>query len=117
MRIAGILPTVRKAASATAVMLLLAGCANKPLDVPYNPSNFGPPDPQEIAKSPEQIEPGDKIKVTVFQVELPIGRVSGRGKRRDQLPAAWGDTRRRSDTVRVGESAYCAPCGEQPQEP
>jgi polysaccharide export outer membrane protein len=51
----------------------LVGCANKPLSVPYSPSNFGPPDPQPVAPVSDVIGPGDKIHVTVFNVDSLSG--------------------------------------------
>lgn len=56
-----------------ATALAASACANKPLNVAYNPANFGPPDPVAVAKAPEEIGPGDKIRVTVFQVESLSG--------------------------------------------
>ena len=53
--------------------LVVSGCASKPLNVAYNPAGFGPPDPVQIAKVPDVIAPGDKIRVTVFQVESLSG--------------------------------------------
>lgn len=53
--------------------LVLSGCASEPLNVAYNPADFGPPDPVQIAKVPDVITPGDKIRVTVFQVESLSG--------------------------------------------
>lgn len=54
--------------------LAVSGCGGtKPLNVAYNPANFGPPDPVQIAKVPDIIAPGDKIRVTVFQVESLSG--------------------------------------------
>lgn len=64
-------------ASAFAVLtlaILVSGCATtKPLNVAYNPAGFGPPDPIAVAKVPDVIAPGDKIRVTVFQVESLSG--------------------------------------------
>lgn len=51
----------------------LAGCASKPLNVAYNPANFGPPDPVQVAQVPDILGPGDKIKVTVFDVPALSG--------------------------------------------
>lgn len=53
--------------------LIVSGCASKPLNVAYNPADFGPPDPVKIAKVPDVISPGDKIRVTVFQVDSLSG--------------------------------------------
>lgn len=55
------------------VGLVVSGCASKPLNVAYNPADFGPPDPIQIAKVPDVIAPGDKIRVTVFQVDSLSG--------------------------------------------
>lgn len=51
----------------------LWGCASKPLNVPYNPANFGAPDPVLVAKLPDVISPGDKIRISVFQVDALSG--------------------------------------------
>jgi len=59
--------------TAVCAAILLVGCASKPLDVPYNPTNFGAPDAAEVARAPEQIAAGDKLKVTVFQVDALSG--------------------------------------------
>lgn len=53
--------------------LVVTGCASKPLNVAYNPADFGPPDAIQIAKLPDVIAPGDKIRVTVFQVDSLSG--------------------------------------------
>jgi polysaccharide biosynthesis/export protein len=55
------------------VALLLSACASKPLNVAYDPANFGPPDPVEVVKAPETIGPGDKLRVTVFQEDSLSG--------------------------------------------
>jgi polysaccharide export outer membrane protein len=51
----------------------VAGCANKPLDVPYNPANFGAPDPVAVVQASNEIAIGDKLHVTVFQVDSLSG--------------------------------------------
>lgn len=57
-----------------AAAVTVSGCAsNPPLNVAYNPEGFGPPDPVQIAKVPDVISPGDKIRVTVFQVDSLSG--------------------------------------------
>lgn len=57
-----------------ATAVAVSGCAsNPPLNVAYNPEGFGPPDPVQIAKVPDVISPGDKIRVTVFQVDSLSG--------------------------------------------
>lgn len=57
-----------------AAAVIVSGCAsNPPLNVAYNPEGFGPPDPVPIAKVPDVISPGDKLKVTVFQVDSLSG--------------------------------------------
>jgi polysaccharide export outer membrane protein len=53
--------------------VLLAGCGSKPLNVPYNPSDFGPPDVEQVAPVPDEIGPGDKLHVTVFGVDSLSG--------------------------------------------
>jgi polysaccharide export outer membrane protein len=55
------------------VAIALTACASKPLDVPYNPSDFGAPDPVQVAQVPDVIAPGDKIHVTVFDVDSLSG--------------------------------------------
>lgn len=55
------------------VIALVSGCAAEPLNVAYNPPDFGAPDPVQIAKVPDIIAPGDKVRVTVFQVESLSG--------------------------------------------
>lgn len=55
------------------LVLLVGGCASKPLPVAYNPTNFGAPDPVETPKAPQAIGAGDKVRVTVFQVESLSG--------------------------------------------
>lgn len=61
---------------------MTAGCASKPLNVAYNPENFGPPDPVQVAKVPDEIGAGDKIRVTIFQVDSLSGefQVEGNGQ-------------------------------------
>lgn len=56
-----------------AAAVIVSGCASKPLNVAYNPAGFGPPDPVQIAKVPDVISPGDKLRVTVFQVDSLSG--------------------------------------------
>jgi polysaccharide export outer membrane protein len=51
----------------------LTACASKPLNVPYDPANFGAPDPVQLAPVPNIIAAGDKIHVTVFQVDSLSG--------------------------------------------
>lgn len=59
---------------ALAVALLVSSCATtKPLNVAYDPAGFGPPDPVAVVKVPDVIAPGDKIRVTVFQVDSLSG--------------------------------------------
>lgn len=53
--------------------LLLAGCASKPLNVAYDPANFGEPDPVEVVEASQSVGPGDKLRVTVFQVDSLSG--------------------------------------------
>lgn len=55
------------------VLVALSACASKPLDVPYNPTGFGAPDPVPVARAPDVIAPGDKIHVTVFDVDSLSG--------------------------------------------
>jgi polysaccharide export outer membrane protein len=53
-------------------VLLLAGCAqSRGGSIPYDVQNFSTPDPQRAAILPEnyQLAPGDKLSITVFQVE------------------------------------------------
>jgi polysaccharide export outer membrane protein len=57
----------------TSAALLLAGCASKPLNVPYNPANFGAPDAAPVVPVAAEIAPGDKLKITVFQVDALSG--------------------------------------------
>lgn len=56
------------------LVALVGGCADKPLSVPYDPANFGSPDATETAKAPQTIGPGDKVRVTVFQVDSLSGQ-------------------------------------------
>lgn len=58
---------------ALGLALVLGACASKPLDVAYNPTNFGPPDPVEVVKVSDAIAAGDKVRVTVFQEESLSG--------------------------------------------
>lgn len=51
----------------------ISGCASKPANVPYNPANFGPPDPTPVAKVADVIAPGDKVHVSVFGVDSLSG--------------------------------------------
>lgn len=66
-------PHSRAVALAAGLALAVGACSSRPLDVAYNPANFGPPDPVEIAKIPDEIAPGDKVRVTVFQVDSLSG--------------------------------------------
>lgn len=99
------------------IALVLAGCASKPLNVAYNPANFGPPDPVAVAPVSDDIRPGDKLKVTVFQVDslsgeflveengqidFPlIGNVQAQGRTPSQLAKVLAD--------RLGEKALQNP--------
>jgi len=49
----------------------LSACAGRGGPVPYEPANFGPPDPQTVdtVAGPNLIVAGDKLQVTTFQVE------------------------------------------------
>lgn len=51
----------------------VSSCGSKPLNVAYDPAGFGMPDPVAVAKVPDVIAAGDKIRVTVFQVESLSG--------------------------------------------
>lgn len=53
--------------------LTLGACSSKPLNVAYDPPNFSAPDPVVTAPNSDVISPGDKIKVTVFQVDSLSG--------------------------------------------
>lgn len=56
--------------SGLAAALSVSGCGtSKPLNVAYDPAGFGAPDPVTIVKVPDVIAPGNKLRVTVFQVE------------------------------------------------
>ena len=66
-------PDCRRLLGIALTAAALAGCATKPLNVAYNPADFGAPDPVVIAPLPDVITPGDKIKVTVFQVDSLSG--------------------------------------------
>lgn len=103
---------------------LISGCASKPLEVPYNPTDFGPPDPVEVVKVSDVIAPGDKIKVTVFgvdslsgeylveengQIEYPlIGVVQAQGNTPSEfakiLAARLGERNLRNPNVQVAVS-------------
>ena len=56
-----------------ATLVILAGCAagGRGGNVPYEPSNFGPPDAEALAvpQSQQRLAVNDKLRVTVFQVE------------------------------------------------
>jgi polysaccharide export outer membrane protein len=56
-----------------ALSLAIAGCGSKPLKVAYDPAGFDAPDPVEVVQVPDEIAPGDKLRVTVFQVESLSG--------------------------------------------
>jgi polysaccharide export outer membrane protein len=62
---------------AAAVMLLAGGCSTSSRggSVPYEPANFGRPDVEAtvVAEGPQRINPLDKLKVSVFQVESLSG--------------------------------------------
>lgn len=58
---------------AACAAILVGGCASKPLNVAYNPSNFGAPDAAPVLQSSDEIAPGDKLKITVFQVDALTG--------------------------------------------
>lgn len=58
---------------AACAAILVGGCASKPLNVAYNPTNFGAPDAAPVLQSSDEIAPGDKLKITVFQVDALTG--------------------------------------------
>lgn len=60
-------------AVAVGMVIVLAGCGGKPLNVPYNPTNFGEPDATPVVPLADDIAPGDKLKITVFQVDSLSG--------------------------------------------
>lgn len=55
-----------------AMSLALSACASERLtNIPYEPANFGAPQPEpaEVARGEAQIAPYDKLEIKVFQVE------------------------------------------------
>ncbi len=59
--------------SGLVVALAVSGCASKPLNVAYDPAGFGIPDPVKVVAIADKIAPGDKLRVSVFQVESLSG--------------------------------------------
>lgn len=57
----------------TAAALVTSCAPTKPLNVAYDPAGFGAPDPVAVVKAPDVIAAGDKIRVTVFQVDSLSG--------------------------------------------
>jgi polysaccharide export outer membrane protein len=94
----------------SAAVLAVAGCtSSRGGSVPYEPKDFGRPDVESVAppSGPQRIGPGDKVKISVFQVEdlsgefqvdtagninFPlIGTVAAQGKTAAELSQAIGD--------------------------
>lgn len=117
------LPKPIAVAAVSSMVVLLAACASRGGDIPYDPPGFRAPQPLTTGalEQDHPIGPLDKLKITVFRVpelsgeyivagdgsiELPlVGRVSARNQTAAQLAtaleAAYGEKYLRSPDISV----------------